>query len=337
MATRKTFVWLSGRKRPPSEYEELSTGIQWSGEPVSRTTIGQWRSDSTALSTDWNAFRDPAGMYYRNYVAGQDAAEKQLDAVVAIATDADFVSALDADWRESLTVLVGAMSFAQWGASMAMQHVMRFTLSPTVACAVQLQIMDKLRAAERSVEWFELLHPDAAEGALHGAWDDVAAVQPLRKYVEEILVEQDWGQVVVAVNLAWAGLFEPFLRELYVHGGRANGDFTTAALGTHFAKDASRAVAWTDAFVKQCIAGPGKDGAGAAEEANQKVLGDWLDRYVPAAAAAMDTLALAYPAGGAAVAAASTARSELRARLEKVEAQLSENVVVALAVAAEPA
>jgi len=327
MATRKTFVWLSGRKRPPSEYEELSTGIQWYGDPVSRTEIGQWRSESTALSTDWTAFRDPAGMYYRNYVVGQDAVEKQLDAVFAVATEADFISGLDPAWRAELAVLVGAMSFAQWGASMAMQHVMRFTLSPTVACAVQLQIMDKLRAAERSVEWFELIHPDAPDDALHAAWDEVAAIQPLRKYFEEILIEQDWGQVIVAVNLALAGLFEPFLRELYVHGGRANADFTTAALGSHFAKDAGRAVAWTDAFVKQC----------GSDEANQKVIADWLDRYLPAAAAAMDALVAAYPTGGVAARAAAGARAELRARLERIEAKLSENVVAALAVDAEPA
>ncbi|HEX3825871.1 MAG TPA: hypothetical protein VHV82_01250 [Sporichthyaceae bacterium] len=327
MATRKTFVWLSGRRRPPSEYEELSTGIQWYGDPVSRTEIGQWRSDSTALSTDWTAFRDPAAMYYRNYVVGQDVVEKQLDSVFAVAAEADFISGLDRAWCAELTVLVGAMSFAQWGASMAMQHVMRFTLSPTVACAVQLQIMDKLRAAERSVEWFERIHPDAPDDALHCAWDQVAAIQPLRRYIEEVLVEQDWGQVIVAINLALAGLFEPFLRDLYVHGGRAHGDFTTAALGSHFAKDAGRAVAWSDAFLKQCC----------TDEANGKVIGDWLDRYVPTAAQAMDTLVAAYPTNGVAARAAVTARTALRARLEKIDATSSDNVVAALAVDGEPA
>jgi hypothetical protein len=99
MPARKTFVWLSGRKRPPSEYEEISTGIQWASEPVSRTELSSWREDSTRLTADWNAFRDPGGMYYRNYVVGQDAAEKQLDAVFALAADADFISTVDADWR----------------------------------------------------------------------------------------------------------------------------------------------------------------------------------------------------------------------------------------------
>jgi hypothetical protein len=319
---KKTFVWLSGRKRPPSEYEEVSTGIQWATEPVSRTELGQWRVDNTALSTDWNAFRDPLGMHYRNYVVGQDAAEKQLDAVVGLATEADFASALDPEWHRSVEVLVGAMSFAQWGMSMAMQHVMRFTLSPTVACAVQLQIMDKLRAAERSVEWFEVLHPDAADDALHAVWDNHAEVQPLRRYLEEILTEQDWGEVIVAVNLVLGGLLEPYLRDLYIKGGRAHGDFTTAALGTHFAKDASRAVAWTDAFLAQC----------AAEEANAKVIGEWVDAYVPPAVAAIDALVAAFPTGGIAAAAAAKGRAELRARLEKVNVPLTENVLAALVV-----
>ncbi len=320
---RKTFVWLSGRKRPPSEYEELSTGIQWSGLPVSNTELGQWKQDNTLLSTDWNAFRDPAGMYYRNYVVGQDAVEKQLDCVFALATDADneFVSGLDAEWRESLTALVGAMGFAHWGMSMGMQHVMRFTLSPTVACAVQLQIMDKLRAAERSVQWWELLNPNAAENALAEAWDDIEALQPLHRYVEEVLCEQDWGQVIVAINVALAGLLEPFLRDLYVQGGRAHADFGTAALGTHLSKDATRQVQWTDAFLTQCT----------ADDANATVIAEWLDKYVPAAAAAIDALAAAYPTDGVAARAVAKARVECRARLDRINVKLTDTVAAALA------
>lgn len=328
---RRTFVWLSpettGRKRPPSEYEEVSTGIQWATEPVSITELGQWSSASTALTADWNAFRDPLGMHYRNYVIGQDGAEKQLDAVFALAAEADFVSGLEPAWRESLKELVGAMAFAHWGASMAMQHVMRFTLSPTVACAVQLQIMDKLRAAERSVEWFELMNPEADDGALHATWDEHPAVQPLRRYLEEILVERDWGQDIVGVNLALAGVLEPFLRELYVKGGRANGDFATAALGSALAKDAARQVAWTDAFVKQCM----------ADDANAKVIADWLDKYVPAAVAAVEALAEAFPTDGIAARALTAAKAEALARIDKIDSRLTDTVAGVLATDADAA
>ena len=302
---RKTWTWLSGRKRPPGEYEELSTGTQWYQPALVRTVTGNWDPDSTALRADWAAFRDPSGQYYRSYVTGQDVVERQLDSVLAVATEADFLSGMDPAWLEALTTLVGAMSFAQWGVAMAHQHVQRFSLASTLAQCAQLQVMDKLRNAERDLEWYDLFAPDAAEDAVRAVWTDAAHLQPLRRYVEEFLVVADWGEVVVAVNVALLGLLEPFLREVYVRGGRANNDFVTAALGSTFAKDAKRQVAWTDAFVRFAL----------AEERNDKHLADWLDQYLPRASAALDALVAAYPLGGIAAAAAGTARAELRTRL----------------------
>ncbi len=316
---RKTWVWLSGRKRPPAEYEELSTGVQWYGDPVSRTNVGSWRLDSTLIKADWDTFRDPSAMYYRNYIVGQDGAERSLDAVFAVAKDADFVSGVGEGWRADLVTLVGAMSHAEWGTAMAHQHVQRFALSPTVGCCAQLQVMDKLRSAERSLEWFDLIHPDG-EDLISEAWMNSAPMQPLRKLLEEILIVQDWAEVVVAVNVALLGVLQPFQREVYVHGGRANGDFVTAALGAAFGKDGSRHAAWGDAFVKLT----------QAEESNATVVSDWLDRYVPDAVAAVAALAAAFPVGGIAAAALETAKSDLRARLDVLNVKRTDNVVAAL-------
>ncbi len=316
---RKTWVWLSGRKRPPGEYEELSTGVQWYGDPVSRTGVGSWRMDSTLIKADWDTFRDPSGMYYRNYIVGQDSAERSLDAVFAVAKDADFVSAIPEAWRADLVTLVGAMSHAEWGTAMAHQHVQRFALSPTVACCSQLQVMDKLRSAERSLEWFDLIHPDG-EHLISEAWMNSPAMQPLRKLLEEILIVQDWGEVIVAVNVALLGVMQPFQREVFVRGGRANADFVTAALGAAFGKDGSRHAAWGDAFVKLCL----------VEEANATVISEWLDRYVPAAVAALESLAAAFPVGGIAAEALEVAKSELGARLEALNVKRTDNVVAAL-------
>jgi len=180
----------------------------------------------------------------------------------------------------------------------------------------------ELRAAERSVEWYELLNPDYQPDSLFRAWDEIECIQPLHRYIEEVLVEADWGEVIVAINLVLAGLLEPFLRELYIKGGRAQGDFTTAALGTHLAKDATRQVAWTDAFLAQC----------AADDANAKVISAWVDRYLPLAAAAIDAVVEAYPLDGIGPRAAAVARTECRARLEKVNVTLTDHVAAALAV-----
>lgn len=316
---RKTWVWLQGRKRPPGEYEELSTGVQWYGDATSRTGVGSWRLDSTLIKADWDAFRDPSGMYYRNYIVSQDTAERSLDAVFAVARDADFVSGIGEAWRNDLVTLVGAMSHAEWGTAMAHQHVQRFALSPTVACCAQLQVMDKLRSAERSLEWFDAIHPDG-EALIAEAWMSSAAMQPLRKLLEEILIVQDWAEIIVAVNVALLGILQPFQREVFVRGGRANADFVTAALGAAFAKDGTRHAAWGDSFVKLT----------QTEEANATVVSDWLDRYVPDAVAAIETLAAAFPVGGIATVALEVAKSELRARLEALNVKRTDNVVAAL-------
>ena len=170
---RKTWTWLSGRKRPPGEYEELSTGMQWATPSLMRTVIGTWDPESTVLRADWELFRDPAGLYYRTYITGQDVVERQLDSVFAVAKDADFITGLGREWRDSLTCLIGAMSFAQWGVAMAHQHVQRFCLSPTIAQSSQLQVMDKLRNAERDLEWYDLIvGPDAPEEAVRTEWTE---------------------------------------------------------------------------------------------------------------------------------------------------------------------
>lgn len=316
---RKTWVWLSGRKRPPGEYEELSTGIQWYGDAVSQTNVGSWRQDSTVIKADWDAFRDPSGMYYRNYIVGQDNAERSLDAVFEVARDADFVSGIGEAWRTDLVTLVGALSHAEWGTAMAHQHVQRFALSPTVACCAQLQVMDKLRSAERSLEWFDLIHPDG-EDLISEAWMNSQALQPLRKLLEEILIVQDWAEVIVAVNIALLGIMQPFQREVFVRGGRANADFVTAALGAAFGKDGSRHAAWGDAFIKLT----------QTEESNATAVSDWLERYVPDAVAAFEALAAALPVGGIAAEALEVAKSELRARLEALNVKRTDNVVGAL-------
>ncbi len=316
---RKTWVWLQGRKRPPGEYEELTTGVQWYGDPVSRTGVGSWRLDSTVIKADWDTFRDPSGMYYRNYIVGQDSAERSLDAVFSVAKDGDFVSAIADGWRGDLVTLVGAMSHAEWGTAMAHQHVQRFSLSPTIACCAQLQVMDKLRSAERDLEWFDLLHPDG-ENLISEAWMNSRAMQPLRKLLEEILIVQDWGEVIVATNLALLGMLQPFQRELYVRGGRANADFVTAALGAAFAKDAARHTAWTDAYVKLT----------QAEESNATAVSDWLDRYVPDSVAAVEALVAGFPVGGIAVDALDVAKAELRSRLEALNVKRTDSVVAAL-------
>lgn len=306
----KTFAWFEGRKRPPSEYEELTVGLHFGEEALVHTRVGTWTLDNTRLANvPWEDFRDPAQLHYRSWVALQAGAERELGATLDLAASAGFVDDLDPGWRSEMAALVGGLAFAEWGVAMAMQYVERFCLSSGVGQAAQLQVCDELRHAQRALEWADALTGATTdEDPARAAWMEHPALQPLRKAVELALTITDWGEVVVAVNLCLEGLLQPFQRELYHNAARAQRDMGSAMLGRHCWIDEERHLAWTDAFLRLAV---------EAEPANRAVIAEWHETHAPAAHAALDALAAGFPFDGAAEAAA-VARTELTKRLEGI-------------------
>jgi toluene monooxygenase system protein E len=310
----KTFAWFEGRRRPPSEYEELTVGLHFGEEALVSTRVGTWSLDNTRLANvPWEDFRDPAQLHYRSWIALQDRAERELGATLDLAQQAGFVDGLDGDWRRDMAALSGGLAFAEWGVAMAMQYVERFCLSSAVGQAAQLQVCDELRHAQRALEWSDGLAggtADAADDAARAAWMEHPALQPLRKAVELALTIEDWGEVIVAVNVCLEGLLQPFQRELYLKAAREQRDMGTAMLGQHCWIDEDRHLGWTEAFLRMVA---------EAEPANRTVLQGWYDAHAPAAQAALDALVAGFPFGGAAEQAADVARTELAKRFEGIE------------------
>ena len=195
-----------------------------------------------------------------------------------------------------MAVLGGGLAFAEWGVAMAMQYVERFCLSSAVGQAAQLQVCDELRHAQRALEWSDALAGPGHDDGAKAAWLEHPALQPLRKAVEVALTLTDWSEVIVAVNVCLEGLLQPFQRELYLTGARAERDMGTAMLGRHCWIDEERHLGWTEAFLR-----PRR--RGRARQPGQ-VLSDWYDTHSPAAHAALDALAAGFPFGGASAAAA---------------------------------
>jgi hypothetical protein len=311
----KTFAWFEGRKRPPSEYEELTVGLHFGEEALVRTGVGTWTLESTRLTgVAWEDFRDPAQLHYRSWVALQDRAERELGATLDLAGSAGFVDGLDPAWRAEMAALVGGCAFAEWGVAMAMQYVERFCLSSAVAQAAQLQVCDELRHAQRALEWSDVLRGGAGgsgadDDPARTVWMEHPALQPLRRAVELALTLSDWGEVIVAVNVCLEGLLQPFQRELYLAAGRTEHDMATAMLGQHCWVDEDRHLGWTEAFLRFVV---------EAEADNAEVLQGWYGTHAPAALAALEALVLGFPFGGAAEAAADVARNELMKRFEGI-------------------
>ena len=314
MAVPKTFAWFEGRKRPPSEYEELTVGLHFGEEALVHTRIGTWTLDNTRLANvPWEDFRDPAQLHYRSWVALQDRAERELGATLDLATTAGFVDGLDPAWRRDMATLVGGLAFAEWGVAMAMQYVERFCLSSAVGQAAQLQVCDELRHAQRALEWADALlggagSADSGEDPARAAWMEHPALQPLRRAIEMALTLEDWGEVVVAVNVCLEGLLQPFQRELWLGASRQHADLATAMLAQQCWTDEERHLGWTEAFLRFVT---------EADPANGAVLQSWIDAHASAGAEALDALVAGFPFGGAAGEAAAVARTEQANRLKE--------------------
>jgi hypothetical protein len=313
----RTFAWFEGRKRPPSEYEELTYGLHFGEEGLTHTALGTWTQDNTRLTNvPWETFVDPSQLHYRTWVATQDKAERELGGALALAASGGFVDGLEPGWRQRMAALVGGLAFAEWGVAMTMQYVQRFTLSSSVAQSAQLQVCDELRHAQRSLEWSDqLARPPAAGAGESEAEGDLArdtwlrepALQPLRRAVEVALTISDWSEVIVAVDLVLEGLLQPFQRELLMAAGRAERDMATAMLGRHCWIDEDRHVAWAEAFIRLAI---------ESEAANRDIVQSWCDAHLPAANEALDALVGGFGFDGAAETAAAVARTEWAKRLE---------------------
>jgi toluene monooxygenase system protein E len=315
-AVPKTFAWFEGRRRPPSEYEELTVGLHFGEEPLVSTRVGTWSLDNTRLANvPWEDFRDPAQLHYRTWVALQDWAEGNFAATLDLAQQGGFIEGLDGGWRAEMATLSGGLAFAEWGVAMAMQYVERFCLSSAVAQAAQLQVCDELRHAQRALEWSDALRGAGAsaegdEDPARAAWMEHSALQPLRKAVELALTIEDWGEVIVAVNVCLEGLLQPFQREVYLNASRAQRDMGSAMLGQHCWVDEDRHLAWTESFLRMVT---------EADSANQAILQGWYETHAPAAQAALDALAAGFPLDGVGEQAAEVARTELAKRFEGIE------------------
>lgn len=306
----KTFAWFEGRKRPPSEYEELTVGLHFGEEALVHTRVGTWTLDNTKLAqVPWEDFRDPAQLHYRSWIALQAGAERELGATLDLATSAGFVDGLAASWRGEMATLAGGLAFAEWGVAMALQYVERFCLSSAVAQAAQLQVCDELRHAQRGLEWADALagHPSGEDWA-RAAWMDHPALQPLRRAIEIALTLEDWGEVIIAVNLCLEGLLQPFQRELWVGASRRQGDLATAMLAQQCWTDEARHLGWTEAFLRFVV---------DADAANAAVLQQWIDAHAAAGSEALEALVAGFPFGGAAEEAAAVARTEQASRIKE--------------------
>jgi toluene monooxygenase system protein E len=275
-------------KKMPTEYEFVSHDLHWHYKPgqppweiapdhVWNTYYTEHRNDSPFQCGDWNQFRDPDGLVYRTYVRMQDAAETYVDGVIDDVEGQGGYADLDSEWVEALRQGYTPFRYVGHALMMASTYVMSMAPSSYISNAAAFQAGDELRRIQRvayQARQLDRYHPHPDGVADRPKWEASAEWQPLRKVLELLLAERDWGKSFAQLNLVVKPAIDALYNEVLADAAAANGDDLTSMMHRNLQVDSERSRRWTGALCGTAI---------SDTPTNAALLADWASEIVDTA------------------------------------------------------
>lgn len=301
MATKRrkprTWSMFGDVKRKPSPYEVVSGKFHYHfrRDPAPfeldpNDPINQWylrnREGSPLQVEDWEEFRDPYKLTYKDYVSTQHDREIHVDALIDEYEAVDAAGRLNPGWVNTLQSFFVPLRFPLHVLQMTGLYVSQMAPSAYISNCVKFQGADDLRRVQRIAYWTKVLANAQGEhlaetDAAREPWQSAPEWQPLRKVLEEMLIAYDWGEAFTALNLAVKPTLDALINVEFAALAEANGDQFLAQLFTEFSNDSRRSQDWTQALVHYAI---------ERNPALSGVFAGWLERWQPAAHAAVEAL-----------------------------------------------
>lgn len=302
MATKKrkaprTWSMFGDVKRKPSPYEVVTGKFHYHfrRDPAPfeldpNDPINQWylrnREGSPLQVEDWEQFRDPYKLTYKDYVATQHEREIYVNALIDQYEAADTPAQLSPGWVATLQDLFVPLRFPLHVLQMTGLYVGQMAPAAYITNCVNFQAADELRRIQRIAYWTKVLanyHGDhlADTRTAREPWESASHWQPLRQLLEELLITYDWGEAFTALNLAVKPMIDALLNREFASLAEMNGDQFLSQLFTEFAIDSRRSQDWTHALVHYTV---------EHDPALNSVFSNWLTRWQPAARDAVSAL-----------------------------------------------
>jgi toluene monooxygenase system protein E len=309
LRTQKTWSLLGDVRRKPSTYEVTAARFHYHfrkepapfeldpGMPLNRWYL-KYREGSPFQVDDWEGFRDPYKLTYKDYVALQHDHETYLDLLIDTHEAAGSVARLDPAWVATLRELFVPLRFPLHVLQMTGLYVGQMAPSSFITNAAHFGAADEMRRVQRIAYWTKVLanaHGDelATTELARGAWENDPAWQPLRRACEQLLVTHDWGEAFAARNLAVKPVLDALLNTQFAALAKRNDDEFLALLFAEFGVDSRRSQDWSSALVRYAL---------EHRPELREVLTGWLGTWQPRALEAAESLAAAFALAPAAMA-----------------------------------
>jgi toluene monooxygenase system protein E len=242
-----------------SDYEIVTSRLLYYPErgvevpsPVARWCAEQ-QANAALRSADWDAFSDPRRTTYSSYVAAAQARETVLDGLLERCEQGD--ARLSAEWIRTLEAVLPVLRFPVHGLQMVSAYIGSLAPSGRLTVTAAFQAADEMRLLQRLAYRMRQLQYRAAGFGEHSAqaWQTAAAWQPLRRAIEQLLVNYDWTNALLVSSLR----IKPLLVELFlVRFGQlaeSAGDELLKEILLHLAEDQSWHDAWAAALLSPVL------------------------------------------------------------------------------------
>jgi len=281
----KTWSYLADRRRRPTEYETVSTNLLWSTrDPESPWSMGdgiamsrwykQYRNMSPLKAADWDAFRDPDQLIYRNYTLIQDGQESFVDGLLEEYGRNEHDVSMPDEWTGVLGSAYTPARYLMHAIQMSSNYLVALSPASAIANCFMFQAGDHLRWLSRvSYRTAELRiakpHQEFAE-AERRHWEHSPEWRGYRELTERTLVAWDWAEQFVALNMVLKPAVDAGFIGALGQAARRNEDNLTALLLDAQLIDSERCRRFTAALVKFAL---------QSEPGNAAVIQGWLDKW----------------------------------------------------------
>ncbi len=261
---RKTFTHLVARygDRPASRYEEGSIDIQpkenfhyrplWDpAHEIYDETYSDFRL------TDPYSFTDPRQYYYAPYVTSRAAMSDSVASTLAYLESHDLLARLPEAWSALMGELLVPLRHYESGAQMVSCDIARFGFGATVTQCAAYAAFDRIGNAQAISRVGIAL--DGGTAALLGdaktRWVEDAALQGVRRLMEELFLEKDWGRGLIRLDVTdrlLYALFFTHLDDAAIDAGAGSYSLFAQHLSSWFTDQRK----WVDALYKAWVADP---------------------------------------------------------------------------------
>lgn len=297
---RKPRTWsqFGEVKRKPTPYEVVTGKFHYHfrREPAPfeldpTTPINTWylnnREGSPLQVDDWEGFRDPYKLTYRDYVAMQHERELYVDALVDRSETSGLVAGLDPAWVATLEDVFVPLRFPIHVLQMVSLYVGQMAPSSYITNCAHFQAADEMRRIQRIAYWTKALantHGDhiAESARSREIWQSDPAWQPLRKALETLLISYDWGEAFTALCVVIKPTMDTLFNDCLSDLAAQNDDRFVAELAAEFARDSARSRDWTQALTSYAL---------ERDPSLSEVFEGWVSKWVPVADEAVAALA----------------------------------------------